>query len=75
MAQAAGSTCEQSDTDIAVACVKFGQCYPGRREMLRATLSAQDYSDVLRLHARLLEIVTNADAEALRGKESVVRLR
>jgi hypothetical protein len=34
--------------------------------MLQAKLSAQDYSDVLRLQARLVEIVTTADAEALR---------
>jgi len=61
-----GSSCDQSDTEIAVACVKLGECYESRREMLRAKLSAQDYSDILRLRARLVEIVTSADAEALR---------
>ena len=65
-----GSSCDQSDTEIAVACVKFGLCYQDRREMLRAKLSAQDYSDVLRLYARLVEIVTSADAEALRPGKS-----
>jgi hypothetical protein len=34
--------------------------------MLRAKLSSQDYADALRLHARLVEIVANANAEALR---------
>ena len=61
-----GSSCDQSDTEIAVACVKFGQCYQDRREMFRAKLSSQDYTDALRLHARLVEIVTSANAEALR---------
>ena len=61
-----GSSCDQSDPEIAVACVKFGQCYQDRREMLRAKLSSQDYTDALRLHARLVEIVASANAEALR---------
>jgi len=61
-----GSSCDQFDAEIAVGCVKFGQCYQDRREMLRAKLSSQDYADALRLHARLVEIVANANAEALR---------
>ena len=61
-----GSSCDQSDTEISVACAKVGQCYQDRWEMLRAKLSSQDYADALRLHARLVEIVASAKAEALR---------
>jgi len=61
-----GLNCDHADVEIAVGCVQYGHCYPDRREKVRATLSPQDYADVLRLHTRLVEIVLTADAEALR---------
>lgn len=61
-----GLNCDHADVEIAVGCVQYGHCYQDRRERVKARLSPQEYADALRLHARLVEIVLTADAEALR---------
>jgi hypothetical protein len=63
-----GLPCDETDTEVALFCAQHGQCLSGRREMLKARLLPQDYADMLRLHVRLVEIVANADAEALRPR-------
>ena len=65
-----GASCDHADIEVAMACAQYGQCYPDRRELIRARLSPQDHADALRLHARLVEIVTTADAAALRPPRS-----
>lgn len=65
-----GAACDHADIEVAMACARYGHCYPDRRELIRARLSPQDHADALRLHARLVEIVTTADADALRPPRS-----
>jgi hypothetical protein len=65
-----GAPCDHADIEVAMACAQYGHCHPDRRELIRARLSPQDYADALRLHARLVEIVTTADADALRPPRS-----
>lgn len=64
-----GSVCDDTDPEVALTCAQHGQCFPGRKEMLKARMAPQDFDDMQRLLARLLEIVAAADAEALRPKD------
>jgi hypothetical protein len=70
-----GHNCDHSDVEIAVGCVQYGLCYPDRSEKVRARLTPQDYADAIRLHARLVEIVLTADAEALRPPQGTAAPR
>jgi hypothetical protein len=63
-----GLSCDETDAEVALACVQHSQCFSSRKELLKARLLPQDYADMLRLHERLIDIVARADAEALRPR-------
>jgi hypothetical protein len=62
-----GAACDRNEPEVAMMCVVKGECYESKRDLIAARFGADSnqFAEVLRLSSRLIEIVRQADAQAL----------
>lgn len=62
-----GAACDRNEPEVAMMCVVKGDCYASKRDLIAARFGADSnqFAEVLRLSSRLIEIVRQADAQAL----------